>query len=175
MFVALKRLAEGFELDVPGTPDEALGQIAKAVPAYTPAWDMLVGEGVRLDVPPSGKGQYSPVHAAPTVDGLRIVAARDLYTAADAAALRHPEAERLHRYDRIQVSEEDAANLGIEDGQEIELSDGQTTIRAQATVTDRVKAGSVFVSTLLQGGIVSQLLQDDGTFAPARIGVLSPA
>jgi anaerobic selenocysteine-containing dehydrogenase len=89
--------------------------------------------------------------------GLRVIASRDLFTAADAAALRHPEAEKLHRYDHIQVSEQDGARLGIETGDEVEIAAGPHRIRAAATVTERVPEGAVFVSSLLQGGVVSQL------------------
>ncbi len=176
LFGALKALAGALDLQVPDDPDAALGVIAKANPAYMPAWDMLVGEGVRLEVPGSGTAKMVPVSAAArTGDGLQIVTGRDLYTAADAAALRHPEAEKLHRYDRIQVSEEDAERLGINDEDEIEISDGTTVVRAPATVTERVKEGTVFVSSLLQGGIVSEFLDADGNLPRVRAGALTPA
>jgi anaerobic selenocysteine-containing dehydrogenase len=107
-------------------------------------------------------------------DGLRILASRDLYTAADAAALRHPEAEKLHRYDRVQVSEVDAERLRIKDGDELELSAGKLMLRAPATVTDRVAPGSVFVSSLLQGGAVTAFFEGD-TLPTAKVGALTPA
>jgi predicted flap endonuclease-1-like 5' DNA nuclease len=95
------------------------------------------------------------VESVAASDGLRVIAARDLYTALDAAALRHPEAEKLHRYDHIQVSEQDAAASVIRSGDEVTIAAGATTIAARATVTDRIPAGHVYVSTLLQGGAVS--------------------
>ncbi|MDZ7729241.1 MAG: hypothetical protein U5Q44_14230 [Dehalococcoidia bacterium] len=177
LFKALHTLATALGVEVPGTPDEALGVIAKETPAYTPAWDMLVGEGVRMDVAGSGKSTYVavPERAAASGDGLQVIAARDLYTAADAAAIRHPEAEKLHRYDHFQVSEEDGERLGLENEQELELTDGTRTIKAPVTVTERVPEGAVFVSTMLQGGIISQFLQADGTLPRLRAGVPTPA
>jgi predicted molibdopterin-dependent oxidoreductase YjgC len=160
-FAALRSLGEALGVSLPADPDAALGEIARANPAYRPAWDLLVGQGVRQELPPATRGIAVPVAAvAATGQGLKVIAARDLYTAADAAALRHPEAEKLHRYDRIQVSEEDAARLGIVNGDEVEIAAGSRTIRAKASVTERVPAGAVFVSTLLQGGAVAAMLTD---------------
>ncbi len=154
-FAALAALAEALGVDVPADPASALDAIASETPAYQPAADLIIGEGVRLEVAASGQGTMAPVADFPASgEGLRIITGRDQYTAVDAAALRHPEAERLHRYDRFQVSEEDAERLGITNGDELELSAGVVTLRAQATVTDRVPEGAVYVSSLLQGGAV---------------------
>ncbi|MBI2766338.1 MAG: (2Fe-2S)-binding protein [Chloroflexi bacterium] len=169
-FAALHALGAAMELTLPPTPDAALGEIAKQNSAYLPAWDLIVGEGVKLTVAGSGKGDIVPVPAAEARAGIRIIAARDLYTAADAAALRHPEAERLHRYDHIQVSEEDASRLGIGDEDEMEISDGARTIRARASVTERVPEGSVFISSLLQGGAVAAFFTGNG-IPTVRLGV----
>ncbi len=155
MFEALAALARELGIDVPASPDAALGEIAKVNKAYEPAWDLIVGEGVRLDVPVSPKASAVPVEALSAASGLRVIASRDLYTALDAASIRHPEAEKLHRYDRIQVSEQDAAAMGIHSGDEVQISAGGATISAKATVTERVPVGHVYVSSLLQGGAVS--------------------
>lgn len=157
MFDALVALARELGVDVPASTDAALGEIAKANRAYEPAWDLIVGEGVRLEVPASPKATAVPVEAPSAASGLRVIASRDLYTALDAAALRHPEAEKLHRYDRIQVSEADAAAMGISSGDEVRIAAGGVAIAAKATVTERVPAGHVYVSSLLQGGAVAGL------------------
>ncbi len=152
-------LALGAELgaDVPATVDSALVALASTKPEYQEAADLIIGEGVRLAIPASNKGTIVPVEAPATSEGTRVIVARDLYTAADAAALRHPEAERLHRYDRIQVSEEDASTEGIFTGEEITIALNGTSITAKATVTERVPKGHVFVSSMLQGGAASAL------------------
>ena len=174
-FDALSALAEALGVGVPADPEAALAAIARETPAYQPAADLIVGEGVRLEVPPSGRGAMLPVaDAAVSGEGLRVITGRDQYTAADAAALRHPEAERLHRYDRFQLSEEDAERLGVADGDEIELSDGECTLRAPVTVTDRVPEGAVYVSSLLQGGAVAGFFRD-GRLPAVRAGVPVPA
>ena len=174
-FDALSALAGALGVDVPADPEAALAAIARETPAYQPAADLIVGEGVRLQVPPSGQGRMLPVaDAAVSGEGLRVITGRDQYTAADAAALRHPEAERLHRYDRFQLSEEDAERLGVADGDEIELSDGERTLRAPVTVTDRVPEGAVYVSSLLRGGAVVGFFRGE-TLPAVRAGVPVPA
>ena len=152
---ALSSLAGALGVTVPPSPDAALAAIAKDNRAYEPAADLIIGEGVRLEVPASPKASSAPVESVAASDGLRVIASRDLYTALDAAALRHPEAEKLHRYDHIQVNEQDAAASGIRSGDQVTISAGATTIAARATVTDRIPEGHVYVSTLLQGGAVS--------------------
>ena len=174
-FAALSALAEALGVDVPADPEAALAAIARETPAYQPAADLIVGEGVRLAVAPSGHGAMLPVaDAAVSGEGLRLITGRDQYTAADAAALRHPEAERLHRYDRFQLGEEDAERLGVADGDEIELSDGERTLRAPVTVTDRVPEGAVYVSSLLGGGAVVRFFRGE-TLPAVRAGVPVPA
>jgi predicted molibdopterin-dependent oxidoreductase YjgC len=153
---ALQRLGTGLGLALPKTHEAALGEIAKALPPYQLAYDLIIGDGVRANVPVSTRTRTLPVGAIEAGEGIRIITGRDLYTAADAAALRHPEAEKLHRYDRIQVSEEDALRLSISSGDTVEITDGTNTISALATITDRVPEGAVFVSSLLQGGAVAQ-------------------
>ncbi len=174
-FAALSALAYALEVEVPADPETALATIANETPAYQPAADLIIGEGVRMEVAPSGQGAIVPVaDASASGEGLRIITGRDQYTATDAAALRHPEAEKLHRYDRFQVSEEDAERLGVADGDEIELTDGELTLRAPATVTDRVPEGAVYVSSLLQGGAVVRFFK--GAAVPAvRVGAPVPA
>ena len=156
LFEVLGLLGAELGLDLPKTPDAALGEISKLDSAYQPAWDLIIGEGVRRAVPVSPKATAVAVDALSADAGLKVITARDLYTAADAAAMRHPEAEKLHRYDRIQVSEQDGMQLGISTGDEVTIASGGVAIAAKATVTERVPAGHVFVSSLAQGGAVSK-------------------
>ena len=173
-FAALSALAGALGVDVPADPETVLAAIANETAAYQPAADLIIGEGVRMEVAASGQGTMVPVaDSTSTGEGLRIITGRDQYTATDAAALRHPEAEKLHRYDRFQVSEEDAERLGIADGDEIELTDGELTLRALATVTDRVPEGAVYVSSLLQGGAVVGFFRSAAVPA-VRVGVPVP-
>ncbi len=174
-FAALSTLADALDVEVPADPGAALAAIANEIPAYQPAADLIIGEGVRMEVAPSGQGLMAPVAEASTGgEGLRIITGRDQFTAVDAAALRHPEAEKLHRYDHVQVSEEDAARLGLSDDNTVELSDGEYTLRAPVTVTDRVPEGAVYVSSLLQGGAVAGFYRN-GAAPAVRAGVSVPA
>ncbi len=154
---ALHSLGGALGVTLPASADAALGEIVKANPTYQPAYDLIIGEGVRLSIPASGKGTIVPVETLPAGEGMRVITGRDLYTAEDAASLRHPEAEKLHRYDRIQVSEEDGLRLGIRDGDQVEVSGAGVAIAALASVTERVPVGHVYISSLLQGGAVVNL------------------
>jgi predicted flap endonuclease-1-like 5' DNA nuclease len=166
LFDALRALAGALGIETPATPDAALGALAADNRLYDGAYNLLVGEGTRMPVSGTGRGAVVPLEPlAGGGAGLRIVTGRDLYTAADAAALRHPEAEKLHRYDRVQVSEEDGVRLGIHDGDEVTLSAETATITARVTVTERVRPGTVYVSSLLQGGAVARFFADGA--APA--------
>lgn len=156
LFEALSTLGAELGVDLPATPDAALGEISKLDAAYQPAWDLIIGEGVRRVVPVSPKAVAAPVEAVATGDGAKVITSRDLYTALDAAALRHPEAEKLHRYDRIQLSEADGARLGVASGDEVTISAGGTAVSAKATVTERVPAGHIYLSNLAQGGAVAK-------------------
>jgi predicted molibdopterin-dependent oxidoreductase YjgC/predicted flap endonuclease-1-like 5' DNA nuclease len=186
LFEALAALGAALGVELPKTADAALGEISKLDSAYQPVWDLIIGEGVRRSVPVSAKAMAAPVEALSADAGTRIIAARDLYTALDAAAMRHPEAEKLHRYDRIQVSEEDGERLGIATGDEVTISAGATAVAAKATVTERVPAGHVFVSSLAQGGKVAQffgnghvpaveLARSGGIPAPRPVAATAPA
>jgi formylmethanofuran dehydrogenase subunit D len=171
---ALHALGAALGLELPSSSEAILGEIAKANPEYQPAHDLIIGEGVRLKMRGSGKGTIVPVDAVPAGEGIRVITGRDLYTAEDAAMLRHPDAEKLHRYDRIQVNEEDAERLRIKDFDELEVSDGRVTIRAKANVDERVPAGHVYISSLLQGGAVVEMYRDPGV-PVVRVGTLVPA
>lgn len=161
-FAALLALGEALGVALPGTPEGALAEIAETNPAYQPASDLIVGEGVQLGVAPATRATQAAVAALATAgEGLRLISGRDLFTALDAAALRHPEAEKLHRYDRIQVSEQDAARLGLHNGDEVEISDASTAIRAPVAIAERVPEGCVYVSSLLQGGAVARFFASD--------------
>jgi predicted molibdopterin-dependent oxidoreductase YjgC len=174
LYDILAALAKALDVDAPTTA-EALAAIARELPTYQPAADLLVGDGVKLEIAPTGQAKSVPVSAVKASgDGLRIVACRDLYTERDAAALHHPEAEKLHRYDRIQVSEIDAERLKLKTGDEIELTAGKHTLRAPVTVTERVAPGSVFVSSLLQGGAIAAFFEGD-SIPTAKLGALTPA
>jgi len=174
LWEALHVLAKELGVELPATPDDALGQIAKANAAYEPAWDLIIGEGVRLPIARAPRAQTAPVSAPAAGEGWRVITSRDLYTAADAAALRHPEAEKLHRYDRIQVSEEDARALGIATGDPMRVAANGVSIEAPAWVTERVPAGHVYISCMLQGGAVTGLF-GGADVATVRVEARVPA
>ena len=155
LYEVLSRLAGELGVEPPSSPDLALEHIARERPVYWGAADLIIGEGVRLNVSGSGQGTAVPVAAIVPAGPLSVIASRDLYTAADAAALRHPEADKLHRYDRIQVSEAVASARGLATGDRARMSSGGASIEAPITVCDRVPDSAIYVSALLQGGAVA--------------------
>ncbi|MEO8539416.1 MAG: DUF4332 domain-containing protein [bacterium] len=156
LFEVLSVLGAELGAELPKTPDAALGEISKLDAAYQPAWDLIIGEGVRRVVPVSSKATSVAVEAISADAGLKVITSRDLYTSLDAASLRHPEAEKLHRYDRIQVSEFDGTRLGISSGDDVTVSAGGASVAAKATVTERIPTGHIYLSSLAQGGAVSK-------------------
>ena len=51
---------------------------------------------------------------------------------------------------------------GVADGDPVAITAGAVTITAPAAVTERVPEGAMFVSSLLQGGAVAQMLTGEG-------------
>jgi predicted molibdopterin-dependent oxidoreductase YjgC len=156
-FDALRALAEALGVSVPATPEEALLQIAAERPDYMPAADLIVGEGIRLDVSRAPKAAVVPLAEPPAAAAgtLRLISSRDLYTALDAAALRHPEAEKLHRYDRVRLAPADMARLAVREGDVVEVTDGRLTVTAPVAADERVPEGAVYLSSLMAGGIAA--------------------
>jgi predicted molibdopterin-dependent oxidoreductase YjgC len=163
-YSAVSQLATSLGLTVPNTPEKALQQISLEHTQYQDAADLLIGDGVRLNIPASGIGNYIPLKlktASASPNNLIVITGRDQYTASDAASLKHPEAEKLHRYDRFQISEEDGETLELTNGDIVEISAGSTTLRAPLTITDRVPQGCIYISSLFQGGVVAGLFSEE--------------
>ncbi len=156
-FDALRAVAEALDVAVPATPEEALLRIAEERRDYIPAADLIVGEGIRLDVPRAPKATAIPLAGPPTAaaGALRLISSRDLYTALDAAALRHPEAEKLHRYDRVRLAPAEMARLAVREGDIVEVSDGLVTVTAPVAPDERVPEGAVYLSSLMAGGVAA--------------------
>ena len=55
------------------------------------------------------------------------------------------------------MSEEDAERLGLKTGDEVAIGAGTASVRAHITVTERVREGTVYASSLLQGGAIAAL------------------
>ncbi|HJP40293.1 MAG TPA: 2Fe-2S iron-sulfur cluster-binding protein [Dehalococcoidia bacterium] len=162
LFDILVRLAGELGVEVPATPDLALEHIARENENYREAVDLIAGEGVRLPLKGSGIAKSAPVPAVEVGGPIAVISARDLYTATDAAAARHPEADKLHRYDRIEISEFDATSQGLTAESRIRISAGAASIEAPVSVTERVPPGAVFVSSLFQGGAVAAMFASPG-------------
>jgi predicted molibdopterin-dependent oxidoreductase YjgC len=158
-------------------PERVMDEIAALVPLYANAryLELITGDRrTQFDgaVParalqaaqpePASNGQ-----AEQDVLQLALMTGRTLYTSLEATAIHKPDADKLHREERVEVSVEDAQRLGIADGDEVTLATDQGEMKLRARVTDMVPAGSVFVPLLYNGGEVTSLMPADTDGAPA--------
>ncbi|MCH8993646.1 MAG: molybdopterin-dependent oxidoreductase [Chloroflexi bacterium] len=114
-----------------------------------------------------------PVAAVPpsTRNGdVALLTGRTLYTSLEGAALHSPEADKLHREQGVLVNQYDATELGIAMGDEVILRNGSAELALQATLTNAVPRGAVFVSSYYDGGAVGALLPpENGVVAFPRV------
>lgn len=170
-FEALRALAEALGVAAPASSEEALAAIAGMLPEYEVATELIVGEGARLSIARAPKTEAVPVEApTPVPEGtFRLITSRDLYTALDAAAVRHPEAEPLHRYDRVRLSPVEMLRLGLTEGDVVEVTDGRTTLTAPVAADERVPEGAVYLSCLMAGGAAARFF-GVSAFPAVRVG-----
>jgi NADH-quinone oxidoreductase subunit G len=142
-------------------------RLAEAVPFYAGiTLDEIGGLGVRwqereaasaLQAEELSTEPLADPPAAP--DGLRLVVLPTLWTGPE---LDHsPSLRFLSTHARVQVSVEDARDVGVADGDEVRLASGGEEVTATAAVRTGVSPGSVFLTgATLPGGPVG--------LAPAR-------
>ena len=108
--------------------------------------------------------------AQPKNGTVALLVGRTLYTSLEGAALRSPEADKLHREEGVLINQYDASELGIAQGDEVTLKNGSADLRLTATLTVSVPRGAVFVPSLYDGGAVAALLpQENGSTAVPRV------
>jgi anaerobic selenocysteine-containing dehydrogenase len=101
--------------------------------------------------------------ALPAANGrLLLTTSRTLYTSRDAAAIRSPEADKLHREEFLELNPTDAGALGIGQNRPVVVSNGSHELTVSAALTDAVAPGSAFLPLYFEGGLVNQLLHADG-------------
>jgi predicted molibdopterin-dependent oxidoreductase YjgC len=167
-------------------PERVMDEIATLIPLYADARyrDLITGDRrTQFDgVVPARAVQFAPPEPAAEGQGdqdvlqLALMTGRTLYTSLEATAIHKPDADKLRREDRVEVSIEDAERLGIEDGDEVTLATDQGELRIKARVTDMVPEGSVFVPLLYNGGEITALMPaDTGAAPPLRVRLRVPA
>jgi predicted molibdopterin-dependent oxidoreductase YjgC len=114
-----------------------------------------------------------PVSLPPAVvpnGDVALLTGRTLYTSLEAAAIRSPEADKLHREEGVFINQYDAHDLNIAMDEQVVLRNGRAELSLKATLTTAVPRGAVFVSTLYDAGAINALLPaENGLAAVPRV------
>ncbi len=160
-------------------PDDVTDEIAEKVAGYERFRSSFAFWGKARAAGVPSRAERQPVAAAPAprgaADALLLTAGRTLYTSIEGAALHLPDADKLHREERVELHPADAASLHVRDGDEVTLvSDhGELTLRCQ--VSARVQEGVAFVPSYYDGGAVNALLAAAGAPVAVQVKVAQPA
>ena len=150
-----------------------MAEISRTVVGYQGATYGELIRGRRLPsktAAPKGLLPLSPEPAANGASGFVLLTGRDLYTDREAAALRLPDADRLHRSETLEIHPRDAAAVGLGDGQPATVASNGATLTLPARVTEDVPEGVVFVAALVDAGAVQGLLDGNGSRVEVRPG-----
>jgi predicted molibdopterin-dependent oxidoreductase YjgC len=112
----------------------------------------------------------APAAQPPANGEVALLTGRTLYTSLEGAALRSPDADKLHREEGALLNQYDASELGIAMGDTVVLKNHVAELRLTATLTTAVPRGSIFVSSYHDGGAVQALLPpENGVVAVPRV------
>jgi formate dehydrogenase alpha subunit len=189
-----RRLAEKLSVTVnleAEGPEGLMQEIATLVPAYAGARYDRLQSGKTRALPPAGRPpvgaeaaarlafqEVSAAGEAPAEGLLTLTTGRSLYTSLEGAALRSPEADKLHREESVEINPADAAALGVRQGEEVVLVNGSAELAIAASVTEAVPPGVLYLPLYYGGGAVTALFPpDDGQplLPQVRVAVRQPA
>ncbi len=100
---------------------------------------------------PRGKGKFHPLEYVPVVEQADdeypfiLTTGRVLEHWHGGTMTRHSRLDDLYPEARLEISPADAALTGIRDGQAVRVSSRRGSIALRASVTDKTKAGAVFI------------------------------
>ena len=161
----------GKSIDLPGpSADDAMAEIAATIPAYAAArYDRLESGVTRALDGSVARARIQAVNApaAASANGAFVLTTgRTLYTSLEGAAMRSPDADKLHREEFLEMNPADAIALGIGQNRPVIVQNGGREIKLSAALTDAVAPGSVFLPLYYDGGLVNALLHAEGTGPP---------
>ncbi len=108
-------------------------------------------------------------HIAPNGE-VALLTGRTLYTSLEGAAIKSPEADKLHREDGVFINQYEALDRQMVDGDEVVLRYGSSELSLKVNLTNAVPRGAVFVPLYYEGGIVNTLTpSENGTSAVPRV------
>jgi predicted molibdopterin-dependent oxidoreductase YjgC len=181
-----RRLAEKLSVTVnleAEGPEALMQEIASLVPAYAGARYDRLQSGRTRALPPEAPARFAfqevgAAGEAPAEGLLTLITGRSLYTSLEGAALRSPEADKLHREESVEINPADAAALGVRQGEEVVLVNGSAELAVTASITAVVPPGVLYVPLYYGGGAVTALFPpDDGRplLPQVRVAVRQPA
>jgi predicted molibdopterin-dependent oxidoreductase YjgC len=160
------------------TADDVTNEIAATVPRYGPFRGKgLVdwGHARAVDSELPDKVALQPVAASPYVapnGEVTLLTGRTLYTSLEGAAIRSPEADKLHREDSAFMNQYEALDRQIADGEEIVIRNASAELALRVTLHNSIPRGAVFVPLYYDGGIVNTLTpSENGTTASPRVTI----
>ena len=146
-------------------PSEVMAEVARVSPAYAGvSYSRLEGDGLQWPVPtldspgtrtlhpetfPIGRGQLSVVTFVPSPDmdaGLVLITGRVLEHYNCGTMTRRTSNVDLQPEDVLEIAASDARARGIHDGDSVRIVSRTGEVSATAKVSDRMKAGTVFLT-----------------------------
>jgi predicted molibdopterin-dependent oxidoreductase YjgC len=173
------KLASGGEAKFDyATPDEVTNEIAEKLPLYASfRADRLVdwSHGRAVDRDNAGPVAFQAVEqrAAVPVDGqLTLLTGRTLYTSLEGAAIRSPDADKLHREEGVFLNQYDARDRQLQEGDVVVLRRESAEVTTAVRLTNAIPRGMAFVPLYYDGGIVNTLLpSENGSMALPRVTI----
>ncbi len=148
-------------------PSEILAEVGRVVPDYAGVtYERIEKNGLQVPVwdeqhpgtPylfsqdfPRGKGKFHPLEFIPVVEQpddeypFILTTGRVLEHWHGGTMTRHSKLDELYPEARVEISPADASLAGISDGQAVRVSSRRGSVVLRATVTEKTKAGAVFI------------------------------
>lgn len=173
------RLAERFRPGEVRISYRAASEITEEMAAVVPLFANAAGDSFETGQQQAIEGfgpkasAHQPVAVPPAPSGsLLLVATRTLFTSYEAAALRSPEADKLHREEAVRINPADAAARGLRDGDTVVLRNSLGEMRIKVRLTEEVPPGVLWAPLYFDGGAPTALFASD---APAAVVEVTPA
>ncbi len=159
-------------------------EIASVAPLYEEARYDRLASGLSR-VLPAGMPEKAAIQAVARPpeekegDGLlTVTSGRTLFTSLEGAAIRSPEADKLHREEFAEISPQDASSLGLSDGEEVALVNGRGELVIRVRISAAVLPGVLFVPLHYDGGAITALFPIDSGepgLPQVKVAVRAPA
>ena len=164
------------------SPAMIMDEIAALLPLYAQAHYPSLVLGRRSEILNGAGGaevrltEPGEVHRSGSQDGsFALLTGRSLYTSYEAASLRRPDADKLHREDRLELNPADAAGLNLQEGGVARLRNGSAQMEVPVHLSEGLPQGTIYLSELYGGGAINDLISDgDGSAGTPTVRIERP-